>query len=352
MGRDLTIVELGIFGAMWSEHCNYKSSKMHLRKLPTSGGAVLQGPGENAGVVDLGGGIAVAFKIESHNHPSAVEPFEGAATGIGGIIRDVFAMGARPVALLDPLRFGPVSKLKDGDRARIAGEQIPAERSSPGGAAAREDALRARTRYLVGGVVAGIAHYGNCIGVPTVGGELVFDESYSTNPLVNVLCLGEVNPEYIVKGVASGTGNPILYVGAKTGRDGIQGATFASVNLAEDASQDRPAVQVGDPFYEKLLLEACLEVARMPGLIGMQDMGAAGLTSSTCEMAGRGGVGVELDLDKVPQRAEDMTAYEMMLSESQERMVLCVERGKEAEFLAAFKQWELDERFLRSRCTT
>ncbi|MEP0814200.1 MAG: phosphoribosylformylglycinamidine synthase subunit PurL [bacterium] len=338
MGRDLTVVELGIFGAMWSEHCNYKSSKKHLRKLPSGGGAVLQGPGENAGVVDIGGGLAVAFKIESHNHPSAVEPFQGAATGIGGIVRDVFAMGARPVALLDPLRFGPISKLTAAEKAKIANSA----NGNAEEAIAREEATRARTKYLFGGVVSGIAHYGNCLGIPTVGGEVVFDESYSTNPLVNVLCLGVVEPEHIVKGTAGGEGNPILYVGAKTGRDGIQGATFASVNLAEDASQDRPAVQVGDPFYEKLLLEACLEVARMPGLIGMQDMGAAGLTSSTCEMAGRGGVGVELDLDKVPQRAEDMTAYEMMLSESQERMVLCVERGREQEFIAAFKKWELD----------
>jgi len=329
MGRDLTIVELGIFGAMWSEHCCYKSSRLHLKKLPTKGAQVLQGPGENAGIVDLGEGTAVAFKIESHNHPSAVEPFQGAATGIGGIIRDVFAMGARPIALMDPLRFGPITPLTAHDEAEF--DDID-----------DEEKTRARTRYLVSGVVSGIAHYGNCIGVPTVGGEIMFDDSYSTNPIVNVLCLGTVNPDEIVRGIARGSGNPVLYVGAKTGRDGIQGATFASVNLAEDASIDRPAVQVGDPFYEKLLLEACLEIAKMDGLIGMQDMGAAGLTSSTCEMAARGGVGIEMDLDKVPQRADDLTAYEMMLSESQERMVLTVERGRESEFIEAFKKWDLD----------
>lgn len=329
MGRDLTIVELGIFGAMWSEHCCYKSSKIHLKKLPTTGAHILQGPGENAGVVDIGDGTAVAFKIESHNHPSAVEPFQGAATGVGGIIRDVFAMGARPIALMDPLRFGLIEEVTSHDETELDD-------------ADEERRLRARTRYLVGGVVAGIAHYGNCIGIPTVGGEVHFDDSYSTNPLVNVLCLGTVDPDAIVRGIARGAGNPVLYVGSKTGRDGIQGATFASVNLAEDATQDRPAVQVGDPFYEKLLLEACLEIAKMPGLIGMQDMGAAGLTSSSCEMAGRGGVGIEMDLDCVPQRADDLTAYEMMLSESQERMVLVVERDSEADFIAAFKKWELD----------
>ncbi len=329
MGRDLTVVELGIFGAMWSEHCCYKSSKKHLKKLPTTGAHILQGPGENAGVVDIGEGTAIAFKIESHNHPSAVEPFQGAATGVGGIIRDVFAMGARPIALMDPLRFGLIDEVTAHDETELND-------------ADEERRLRARTRYLLGGVVAGIAHYGNCIGIPTVGGEVHFDDSYSTNPLVNVLCLGTVDPNAIVRGIARGAGNPVLYVGSKTGRDGIQGATFASVNLAEDATQDRPAVQVGDPFYEKLLLEACLEIAKLPGLIGMQDMGAAGLTSSSCEMAGRGGVGIEMDLDRVPQRADDLTAYEMMLSESQERMVIVVERGREEDFIAAFKKWELD----------
>lgn len=329
MGRDLTIVELGIFGAMWSEHCCYKSSKIHLKNLPVEGKHILQGPGENAGIVDAGDGVAIAFKIESHNHPSAVEPFQGAATGVGGIIRDVFAMGARPIALLDPLRFGPITPLSEHDETEI---ENPNEESK----------TRARTRYLLGGVVAGIAHYGNCIGIPTVGGEIHFDDSYSTNPLVNVLCLGTVDPDCIVKGIASGAGNPVYYVGAKTGRDGIQGATFASVNLAEDASQDRPAVQVGDPFYEKLLLEACLEVAKIDGLIGIQDMGAAGLTSSTCEMAARGNAGIELDLDKIPKRADDLSAYEMMLSESQERMLIVVERGKEKAVINAFKKWELD----------
>ncbi len=329
MKRELTIVELGIFGAMWSEHCCYKSSKIHLKKLPIEGPHILQGPGENAGIVDIGGGTAVAFKIESHNHPSAVEPFQGAATGVGGIIRDVFAMGARPIALLDPLRFGPIASLTEHEETEV---ENPEE----------EINTRARTRYLLNGVVAGIAHYGNCIGIPTVGGEIHFDDSYSTNPLVNVLCLGTLDPDSIVRGVAKGVGNPIYYVGAKTGRDGIQGATFASVNLAEDASQDRPAVQVGDPFYEKLLLEACLEVAKLDGLIGMQDMGAAGLTSSSCEMAARGGAGIELDLDKIPKRAEDLTAYEMMLSESQERMLIAIERGKELPILNAFRKWDLD----------
>ena len=329
MRRELTIVELGIFGAMWSEHCCYKSSKIHLKKLPVEAPHILQGPGENAGIVDIGGGVAVAFKIESHNHPSAVEPFQGAATGVGGIIRDVFAMGARPIALLDPLRFGPIAPMSEHEETEVEDAE-------------EEERTRARTRYLLGGVVAGIAHYGNCIGIPTVGGEIHFDESYSTNPLVNVLCLGTVDPKEIVRGIAKGQGNPVFYVGAKTGRDGIQGATFASVNLAEDASQDRPAVQVGDPFYEKLLLEACLEVAKIEGLIGMQDMGAAGLTSSSCEMAARGGAGIELDLDKIPKRSDDLTAYEMMLSESQERMLIAVVRGKEKSVVDAFGKWELD----------
>lgn len=319
LGRKPNLVELGIVGALWSEHCGYKSSKIHLKKLPTKGAHILQGPGENAGVVRITDDIAVAFKIESHNHPSAVEPFQGAATGVGGILRDIFAMGARPIAILDSLRFGEVRPEYTDDKAQLA-----------------------RTKYLFGGVIAGIAHYGNCMGVPTVGGEVVFDDAYSTNPLVNVFCLGTVKPERMIKGYASGIGNPVIYVGAKTGRDGIQGATFASVDLADNAAEDRPAVQVGDPFTEKLLLEATLEIGIMPGLVGVQDMGAAGLTSSTAEMAARAGLGIELDLDKVPQRATNMTAYEMMLSESQERMVVVVEKGAEDSFMKVFHKWGLD----------
>lgn len=319
IGRKPNLVELGIVGALWSEHCGYKSSKIHLKKLPTKGEQILQGPGENAGVVRISDDIAVAFKIESHNHPSAVEPFQGAATGVGGILRDIFAMGARPIAILDSLRFGEIRPDYTEDKLQLA-----------------------RTKYIFDGVIAGIAHYGNCMGVPTVGGEVIFDDAYSTNPLVNVFCLGVVKPEEMIKGFASGEGNPVIYVGAKTGRDGIQGATFASVDLADNAVEDRPAVQVGDPFTEKLLLEATLEIGQMPGLIGVQDMGAAGLTSSTAEMAARAGMGIELNLDKVPQRAADMTAYEMMLSESQERMVVVVQKGYEESFMKIFHKWGLD----------
>ena len=310
--REPTETELGIFSVMWSEHCSYKSSRIHLKKLPTTGKRVLQGPGENAGAVDIGGGLAAVFKIESHNHPSFIEPYQGAATGVGGIIRDIFTMGARPIALLNALRFGPL----DG----------------PDGA---------RTRRIVEGVVRGIGGYGNSIGIPTIGGEIAFEEPYASNPLVNVLCLGIVDADALVKGKASGAGNPVYYVGAKTGRDGIHGATMASAEFDEKALEKRPAVQVGDPFMEKLLLEACLELMQTDALIGVQDMGAAGLTCSTCEMGSRGGAGVEIDVTHVPQRETGMTPYEIMLSESQERMLLVVKKGREAEVEAIFDKWDL-----------
>ena len=307
--REPTLTELGIFSVMWSEHCSYKSSRVHLKTLPTTGPRVLQGPGENAGAVDIGDGLAAVFKIESHNHPSFIEPYQGAATGVGGIIRDIFTMGARPIALLNSLRFGPL-----------------------------EDPLVRRT---FSGVVAGIAGYGNSIGIPTVGGEVAFDDSYTGNPLVNVFCLGIAAHDDIIKGVASGAGNPVYYVGAKTGRDGIHGATMASAEFDEKSAEKRPAVQVGDPFMEKLLLEACLEVMQTDALVGIQDMGAAGLTCSTTEMGSRGGAGVEIDVSLVPQRETGMTPYEIMLSESQERMLLVVKRGREAEVERIFDKWDL-----------
>jgi phosphoribosylformylglycinamidine synthase len=307
--REPTITELGIFSVMWSEHCSYKSSRVHLRTLPTTGPRVLQGPGENAGAVDIGDGLAAVFKIESHNHPSFIEPYQGAATGVGGIIRDIFTMGARPIALLNSLRFGSLA-----------------------------DPLVRRT---MAGVVSGIAGYGNSIGIPTVGGEIGFDESYTGNPLVNVFCLGISRADEIIKGTASGVGNAVYYVGAKTGRDGIHGATMASAEFDETLEEKRPAVQVGDPFMEKLLLEACLEVMKTDALIGIQDMGAAGLTCSTCEMGSRGGAGVEIDVSLVPQRETGMTPYEIMLSESQERMLLVVKQGREAEVERIFDKWDL-----------
>jgi phosphoribosylformylglycinamidine synthase subunit PurL len=310
--REPTLTELGIFSVMWSEHCSYKSSRIHLRKLPTTGPRVLQGPGENAGAVDIGDGLAAVFKIESHNHPSFIEPYQGAATGVGGIIRDIFTMGARPIALMNSLRFGSLDG-RDG----------------------------ARTRRIVEGVVAGIAGYGNSIGIPTVGGEIAFDDSYAANPLVNVFCLGIAKADALVKGSAAGSGNPVYYVGAKTGRDGIHGATMASAEFDERSSEKRPAVQVGDPFMEKLLLEACLELMRTDALIGVQDMGAAGLTCSTSEMGSRGGSGIEIDVSRVPQREAGMTAYEIMLSESQERMLLVVKKGRENDVEAIFEKWDL-----------
>ena len=312
LGREPSLTELGIFSVMWSEHCSYKSSRIHLKKLPTRGPRVLQGPGENAGAVDIGDGLAAVFKIESHNHPSFIEPYQGAATGVGGIIRDIFTMGARPIALLNSLRFGPL----DG----------------PTGA---------RTRRILEGVVAGIGGYGNSIGIATVGGEIAFEEPYAGNPLVNVMCLGIVEADALVKGQASGVGNPVYYVGAKTGRDGIHGATMASAEFDDRSAEKRPAVQVGDPFMEKLLLEACLELMATDALIGVQDMGAAGLTCSTCEMGARGGAGIEIDVQHVPQRETGMTPYEIMLSESQERMLLVVKHGREREVEAIFEKWDL-----------
>jgi phosphoribosylformylglycinamidine synthase II len=309
MGREPNLTELGIFSVMWSEHCSYKSSRVHLRTLPTEGPQVLQGPGENAGAVDVGEGLAAVFKIESHNHPSFIEPYQGAATGVGGIIRDIFTMGARPIALLNSLRFGALD--------------------APG------------TRRLLEGVVAGIAGYGNSIGIPTVGGEIVFEPQYAGNPLVNVFCLGIAKASDIIKGVASGVGNAVYYVGAKTGRDGIHGATMASAEFDDKSAEKRPAVQVGDPFMEKLLLEACLEVMQTDALIGIQDMGAAGLTCSTTEMGSRGGAGVEIDVSLVPQRETGMTPYEIMLSESQERMLLVAKQGREAEVERIFEKWDL-----------
>jgi len=309
MGREPNLTELGIFSVMWSEHCSYKSSRVHLRTLPTEGPQVLQGPGENAGAIDIGDGLAAVFKIESHNHPSFIEPYQGAATGVGGIIRDIFTMGARPIALMDSLRFGALE--------------------APG------------TRRLLEGVVAGIAGYGNSIGIPTVGGEVYFEPTYAGNCLVNVFCLGIAKARDIIKGVASGVGNPVYYVGAKTGRDGIHGATMASAEFDEKSAEKRPAVQVGDPFMEKLLLEACLEVMKTDALVGIQDMGAAGLTCSTTEMGSRGGAGVEIDVALVPQRETGMTPYEIMLSESQERMLLVVKRGREKEVEEVFEKWDL-----------
>ncbi len=310
LGREPNLTELGLFSVMWSEHCSYKSSRVHLKKLPTTGPRVVQGPGENAGVVDIGDGLVAVFKMESHNHPSYIEPYQGAATGVGGILRDIFTMGARPVALLDSLRFGALDRPKN--------------------------------RHLFRGVVAGIAGYGNCMGVPTIGGETVFNEIYSQNPLVNVFCLGIAKKDKIFKGQAAGVGNPVIYIGSKTGRDGIHGATMASDTFDESSESKRPTVQVGDPFTEKLLLEACLELMEQDLLVGIQDMGAAGLTSSSCEMAARAGNGIELDLTQVPRREPGMTAYEVMLSESQERMLLVAKAGKEEEVLKVCRKWDVD----------
>jgi phosphoribosylformylglycinamidine synthase subunit PurL len=310
LGRKPNYTETGLFAVMWSEHCSYKNSKPILKKFPVTGERVLQGPGEGAGIVDIGDGQAVVFKIESHNHPSAIEPYQGAATGVGGIIRDVFSMGARPIALLNSLRFGEL------DTARV--------------------------RYLFKEVVAGIAGYGNCIGIPTVGGEVQFDSCYEGNPLVNAMCVGLIDHKDIQKGQAHGEGNTVMYVGAKTGRDGIHGATFASEELTDQSEENRPAVQVGDPFMEKLLLEACLELVHNDALVGIQDMGAAGLVSSSAEMASKAGMGIEMNLDAVPQREAGMTAYEMMLSESQERMLIVVKKGREQEIVALFAKYGLE----------
>ena len=309
LGRAPNLTELGLFSVMWSEHCSYKSSRLFLKRLPTEGPQVIQGPGENAGIVDIGDGLAAVFKMESHNHPSFIEPYQGAATGVGGILRDIFTMGARPIALLDSLRFGGLD--------------------------------RPHNQFLFKGVVAGISAYGNCVGVPTVGGEVYFNDIYCKNPLVNVMCVGIASRERIFRGQAAGEGNPVLYIGAKTGRDGIHGATMASDSFDEATASKRPTVQVGDPFTEKLLIECCLELMESDLLIGIQDMGAAGLTSSSCEMAFRGGTGIELEVADVPRREAGMTPYEILLSESQERMLLVAKRGMEGDVLAICKKWDV-----------
>jgi len=347
--RDPNITELGIFSVMWSEHCSYKSSKVHLKRLPTRGKLVVQGPGENAGVVDIGDGLVAAFKIESHNHPSFVEPFQGATTGVGGILRDIFTMGARPIAVMDSLRFGEIAAATaSGDKAQAAKGtgNVAALRSSGSTEAATRKTSEeeaAKNRRILDGVIRGVGSYGNCFGVPTVGGEVAFEPCYSQNPLVNALALGIARKEDLFFAKAKGTGNPVIYVGAKTGRDGIHGASLlASAEFTEESQQKRPNVQVGDPFMEKLLLEACLEAMKTGAVVAIQDMGAAGLTCSTCEMASRGATGIEIDLAKVPQRETGMSPYEIMLSESQERMLLVAERGREQEVLAVFKKWGLD----------
>src|SRR5215510_7386004 len=322
MGREPNLTELGVFSVMWSEHCSYKSSKIHLRRLPTEGVCLVQGPGENAGIVDIGDGWCVAFKIESHNHPSFIEPYQGAATGVGGILRDIFTMGARPVAAMNSLRFGPI---RDQDIT-----------------SAESGRIISRNRRIMSGVVKGLGDYGNAFGIPTVGGEVAFSDCYSLNPLVNAFALGLVRREQIFYGKAEGIGNLVIYVGAKTGRDGIHGATMASAEFDEAAMEKRPTVQVGDPFSEKLLLEACLEAMRAGAVAGIQDMGAAGLTSSSCEMGARAGAGMEINLDQVPQRETGMTAYEMMLSESQERMLIVAKRGHDRQLMEIFQRWDLD----------
>ncbi len=319
LGREPSLTELGIFSVMWSEHCSYKSSRVHLKRLPTRSKLVVQGPGENAGIIDIGDGWACAFKIESHNHPSFIEPFQGAATGVGGILRDIFTMGARPLAVMDSLRFGPVAVEKGIDQKTVH-----------------------RNHSVLEGVVSGVASYGNCFGVPNLGGETRFEKCYSQNPLVNAFALGLVRRDQIFYAKAAGEGNPVIYVGAKTGRDGIHGATMASEEFTEGSEQKRPNVQVGDPFLEKLLLEACLEAMQTGAVVGIQDMGAAGLTCSTCEMGARGGVGIEIELDHVPQRETGMNSYEIMLSESQERMLLVAESCREQEIFRVFEKWGLD----------
>jgi phosphoribosylformylglycinamidine synthase II len=364
LGRDPNYTELGIFSVMWSEHCSYKSSRVHLKRLPTTGKHVVQGPGENAGVVDIGDGLCAVFKIESHNHPSFVEPFQGAATGVGGILRDIFTMGARPIAVLDSLRFGPITEAVEHTESRSLSASR-ARQTSAGQEKARDSARDdnavsaarlkpcpdesidaetfARNRHILDGVIRGIGFYGNCFGVPTVGGEVQFEPCYSNNPLVNALALGIARREELFFAKARGAGNPVIYAGAKTGRDGIHGASLlASAEFSEESQQKRPNVQVGDPFMEKLLLEACLEAMRTGAVVAIQDMGAAGLTSSSSEMASRGGMGIEIDLALVPQRETGMTPYEIMLSESQERMLLVAERGREREVFDVFHKWGLD----------
>src|SRR6202051_2650191 len=331
-GREPSITELGIFSVMWSEHCSYKSSRVHLKRLPTRSKRVLQGPGGNAGIIDVGDGWACAFKIESHNHPSFIEPFQGATTGVGGILRDIFTMGARPAAVMDSLRFGPIrvdgrgpsASLRAGSAAQVAQKDVHKNHS------------------ILEGVVSGVASYGNCFGVPNLGDETKFEPCYSRNPLVNAFAMGLVRKDEIFYARAAGEGNPGIYVGAKTRREGIHGATMASEEFSEGSEAKRPNVQVGDPFLEKLLLEACLEAMQTGAIVGIQDMGAAGLTCSTCEMGARGGTGVEIELDRVPQRETGMTPYEIMLSESQERMLLVAQKGREEEVFRIFQKWGLD----------
>jgi phosphoribosylformylglycinamidine synthase subunit PurL len=330
-GRAPTLTELGIFSVMWSEHCSYKSSRVHLKRLPTRSKLVVQGPGENAGIIDIGDGWACAFKIESHNHPSFIEPFQGATTGVGGILRDIFTMGARPVAVMDSLRFGPIAETTTESKSTAADRSV---RST--------QAEIHKNHSIMEGVVSGVASYGNCFGVPNLGGETQFEACYSGNPLVNAFALGLVRRDQIFYAKAAGEGNPVIYVGAKTGRDGIHGATMASEEFSEASEAKRPNVQVGDPFLEKLLLEACLEAMQTGAVVGIQDMGAAGLTCSTCEMGARGKVGLEIELDRVPQRETGMSAYEIMLSESQERMLLVAEKGREGEVFRVFEKWGLD----------
>jgi len=373
LGREPSLTELGIYSVMWSEHCSYKSSKVHLKRLPTRSERVVQGPGENAGIIDIGDGWACAFKIESHNHPSYIEPFQGAATGVGGILRDIFTMGARPLAVMDSLRFGriqerrkPATQPRNREASKLSSQsqtQSPSPASGPqddktkwNGVERRRNGrsssselrgleaskLIHKNHSILEGVVSGIASYGNCFGVPNLGGETKFEECYSGNPLVNAFALGLVRRDEIFYAKAAGEGNPVIYVGATTGRDGIHGATMASEEFKEGSEQKRPNVQVGDPFLEKLLLEACLEAMQTGAVVGIQDMGAAGLTCSTCEMGARGGVGIEIELDRVPQREQGMNAYEIMLSESQERMLLVAERGREHEVFRVFEKWGLD----------
>jgi phosphoribosylformylglycinamidine synthase II len=349
MGRTPSLTELGIFSVMWSEHCSYKSSRVHLKRLPTKGtrtegpGSVVQGPGENAGIIDVGDGWACAFKIESHNHPSYIEPYQGAATGVGGILRDIFTMNARPLAVMDSLRFGPLAPSSQLSVASCQEKQGDGASSTDNRQLSTDNSIDyARNRHTFNGVVAGIAGYGNCFGVPNLGGETRFEACYSGNPLVNAFALGLVRKDEIFYAKATGVGNPVIYVGAKTGRDGIHGATMASEEFTEGSEQKRPNVQMGDPFMEKLLLEACLEAMATGAVLGIQDMGAAGLTCSTCEMGARGELGVSIELDNVPQRETGMTSYEIMLSESQERMLLVAEKGREGEVQAVFAKWGLD----------
>ncbi|HEU0038296.1 MAG TPA: phosphoribosylformylglycinamidine synthase subunit PurL, partial [Verrucomicrobiae bacterium] len=348
LGREPSYTELGIFSVMWSEHCSYKNTRPLLKTFPTRSKKILVGAGEeNAGIIDIGDGLAIAFKIESHNHPSAVEPFQGAATGVGGIVRDIFTMGARPVCAVNSLRFGPITangvaggRVREWESGNPPAEIPPAH--SPTCPPATPSAEVMNNRRLFAGVVSGIAHYGNCFGIPTIAGEVYFDKSYEGNPLVNAFCLGVLRHEQITRGAAKGVGNPVFYVGPATGRDGLAGAAFASQDLTEEsAEQQRGAVQVGDPFMEKLVCEACLELLATGAVAGMQDMGAAGLTCSTCETAARAGTGIEIELDKVPQRAPNMSSYEIMLSESQERMLIVIHKGREEEVKRIFDKWDL-----------